>query len=119
MPEWTLTIIVAVISAAAGAIPGIAALHRARTEKVGQQAAIEAKASETAIALWESLNLAQSQRIQVLTERLAKSEEVIRKERETNRELGERLDVLESEIRKLKRELMKRDARIAELEACR
>ena len=132
MPEWSVSIIIAFIGAIAGALPGVAALRKARTEHEVTIRDSERAARDSATREWESLTQSQRttleeyrSRLQTVTDRVNDLERQLIAARDTIQELEDRSQIQDAKIYRLQqeraewvkeRELLR--ARIAELEGC-
>jgi chromosome segregation ATPase len=140
MPEWTVAIVIAVIGAISGAIPGFAALHKARLEHEATIRDSELAARQVTTKEWESLTQSQRAtleeyrtRLQTVTERMNDLECQLIAARGTIQTLEDRAQEqaammqeqaqkilrLEQERAQWGRERTALQARITELEACR
>lgn len=133
MPEWSVAIIIAVIGAVSGALPGFAALRKARTQYEKTLRDSELAARQSALREWELLTQSQRvtleeyrARLQVVTDRVTDLEKQLEAARLTIQGLEDRAQDQAHKILMMERERQAWEVeratlrdRIAELEECR
>lgn len=133
MPEWALAISIAIIGAISGALPGFAALRKARTQYEATIRDSELAARAAALREWESLTQSQRAtleeyrtRLQVVTDRVTELERQLIEARHTidvlerqSDEQARKIVLLEQERALWEAERTALRDRIAELEGCR
>ena len=133
MPEWSVAIIIAIIGAISGALPGFAALRKARTEHEQTVKDSELAARNSAMREWELLTQSQRAaleeyrcRLVAVTDRVNELERELREARSTiqaledrSQEQTQKILQMEQERQQWETERVTLRAQIAELEGCK
>lgn len=140
MPEWTVAIIIALIGAASGAIPGLALWHQAKTQRIKTVSESAEAAKVSTAKEWEALTANQRAtleeyrcRLVAVTDRVNELERELREARstiqaledrsqdqaQTMREQAQKILQMEQERQQWEVERVTLRSKIAELEGCK